>query len=73
MSSSLISSWYNGEPADSLPIQDRAVSFGDGLFETIKVELQNQAKVLDLESEKIEKKFPDKIEKISKNTFKESE
>ncbi|KKN33195.1 hypothetical protein LCGC14_0806250 [marine sediment metagenome] len=41
--------------------------------ETIKIELQNQAKILDLESENIENKIPDKIEKISKNTFKESE
>jgi len=39
---------------------------------TIKFELQNQAKILDLEVENLEKKIPDKIEKISKNKFKES-
>ena len=40
--------------------------------DTINIALQNQAKILDLEGEKIEEKIPDKIEKISKNTFKES-
>ena len=40
--------------------------------ETIKVELQNQAKILDLESENIENKIPDKIEKNIKKNKKEN-
>ena len=41
--------------------------------ETIKVELQNQAKILDLESEVIENKITDKIEKNIKKNIKENE
>ena len=41
--------------------------------ETIKAELQNQAKILDLESENIENKIPDKIEKKVKKNINENE
>ena len=27
--------WVDGEPADSLPLPDRGLDFGDGLFETL--------------------------------------
>ena len=41
--------------------------------ETINLELQNLAKILDLESKKIENKIPDKIEKNIKKNIKENE
>ena len=40
--------------------------------ETINNALRNQAKILDLESENIENKIPDKIEKSVKKNIKES-
>lgn len=30
-------SWVDGRPADGLPVHDRGLAYGDGLFETIKV------------------------------------
>lgn len=30
-------SWINGRPADTLPVTDRGLAYGDGLFETIAV------------------------------------
>lgn len=30
-------SWVDGQPAEGLPIHDRGLAYGDGLFETIKV------------------------------------
>ncbi|AMB87946.1 4-amino-4-deoxychorismate lyase [Pseudomonas agarici] len=30
-------SWVDGQPADSLPLKDRGLAYGDGLFETIAV------------------------------------
>lgn len=33
----MILSWVDGQPADGLPVHDRGLAYGDGLFETIKV------------------------------------
>lgn len=30
-------SWVDGQPADSVPLKDRGLAYGDGLFETIAV------------------------------------
>ena len=30
--------WVNGQPAESLALADRGLAYGDGLFETIKVQ-----------------------------------
>ncbi|SDT42698.1 aminodeoxychorismate lyase [Pseudomonas fuscovaginae UPB0736] len=30
-------SWVDGQPADSLPLKDRGLAYGDGLFETLAV------------------------------------
>ena len=30
-------SWINGRPAETLPVTDRGLAYGDGLFETIAV------------------------------------
>lgn len=39
-------SWVNGQPADGVPVQDRGLAYGDGLFETIKV-IDGQPELLD--------------------------
>ncbi|MFZ5697884.1 MAG: aminodeoxychorismate lyase [Pseudomonadota bacterium] len=33
----LLASWIDGQPAASLPVDDRGLAYGDGLFETISV------------------------------------
>ena len=30
-------SWVDGQPADSVPLKDRGLAYGDGLFETVAV------------------------------------
>jgi 4-amino-4-deoxychorismate lyase len=30
-------SWVDGQPADNVPLKDRGLAYGDGLFETIAV------------------------------------
>lgn len=39
-------SWVDGQPANGLPIHDRGLAYGDGLFETIKV-LNGRPELLD--------------------------
>ncbi|HAQ88126.1 MULTISPECIES: aminodeoxychorismate lyase [Stutzerimonas] len=39
-------SWVDGQPAEGLPIHDRGLAYGDGLFETIKV-VGGQPELLD--------------------------
>ncbi len=39
-------SWVDGQPAEGLPVHDRALAYGDGLFETIKV-VGGQPELLD--------------------------
>ncbi len=39
-------SWVDGRPADGVPVHDRGLAYGDGLFETIKVG-QGRAELLD--------------------------
>ena len=39
-------SWVDGQPAEGLPVHDRALANGDGLFETIKV-VGGQPELLD--------------------------
>ena len=39
-------SWADGQPAEGLPIHDRGLAYGDGLFETIKV-VGGQPELLD--------------------------
>jgi 4-amino-4-deoxychorismate lyase len=40
------SSWLNGQPCIGLPVHDRGLAYGDGLFETIRV-ADSQAPLLD--------------------------
>ena len=30
-------SWVDGQPADNVPLKDRGLAYGDGVFETIAV------------------------------------
>ncbi|WP_217476854.1 aminodeoxychorismate lyase [Stutzerimonas stutzeri] len=39
-------SWVDGQPADGLPVHDRGLAYGDGLFETIKV-IRGEPELLD--------------------------
>ena len=41
----MILSWVDGQPADGMPVQDRGLAYGDGLFETIKI-VDGQAALL---------------------------
>jgi len=48
-----MSQWYlDGEPVDALAIDDRAVQYGDGLFETIAVR-HGKARLVDLHMERL--------------------
>ncbi len=42
----MTSSWLNGQPCPGLPVHDRGLAYGDGLFETIRV-ADGQAPLLD--------------------------
>ncbi len=46
-------SWVDGQPAEGLPIHDRALAYGDGLFETIKV-LAGRPELLDRHLQRLE-------------------
>ncbi|MDR0218027.1 MAG: aminodeoxychorismate lyase [Enterobacteriaceae bacterium] len=46
--------WINGKPHDQLPVNDRAVQFGDGCFTTIWIE-QSQAALLPLHIKRLQK------------------
>ncbi|CDH23598.1 4-amino-4-deoxychorismate lyase (aminotransferase), component of p-aminobenzoate synthase multienzyme complex [Xenorhabdus bovienii str. kraussei Becker Underwood] len=46
--------WINGKPCNQLPVNDRAVQFGDGCFTTIRVE-QGQAALLPLHIKRLQK------------------
>ena len=37
MSDAAIPIWINGQPGDRLPVSDRGLAYGDGLFETIRI------------------------------------
>lgn len=39
--------WVDGVPASSIPVDDRGLAYGDGLFETVRV-IQGRAPLLDL-------------------------
>jgi len=50
-----MSNWtVNGIPADSLPVDDRAVQYGDGLFETIAVR-NGEPRFWELHAERLER------------------
>lgn len=50
-----MSGWYrNGTPVDSIPIDDRAVQYGDGLFETVAIRA-GKPRLFDLHLERLER------------------
>ena len=49
----MILSWVDGQPAERLPVHDRALAYGDGLFETIKV-VAGQPELLDRHLNRLE-------------------
>jgi 4-amino-4-deoxychorismate lyase len=50
-----MSNWtINGDPADALPVDDRAVQYGDGLFETIAVR-NGEPRFWELHAERLER------------------
>lgn len=46
-------SWVDGQPADSVPLKDRGLAYGDGLFETIAVKA-GQPVLLDRHLQRLE-------------------
>ena len=49
-----MSGWYrNGTPVDSIPIDDRAVQYGDGLFETVAIRA-GKPRLFDLHLKRLE-------------------
>ncbi|MBV4452159.1 MULTISPECIES: aminodeoxychorismate lyase [Pseudomonas] len=46
-------SWVNGQPADSVPLKDRGLAYGDGLFETFAVKA-GQPLLLDRHLQRLE-------------------